>query len=104
MQRCADALSPCLCELLQVAGHDAGEEADRLDAGLGIPVLRHTEKKPAGGAGSLEKHFGCAAACPCLPQALQRPAGALCVQHPVPSLAVQRTIILLHTVRCVDLG
>ena len=39
----------------------AGEEADRLEARLGIPVLRHSEKKPGGGAAALEQHFGCVA-------------------------------------------
>lgn len=36
-----------------------GEEAVRLEAALGIPVLRHKDKKPAGGAAELEAHFGC---------------------------------------------
>lgn len=30
-----------------------------MEAELGIPVLRHSEKKPAGGAQDLEAHFGC---------------------------------------------
>lgn len=37
----------------------AGEVAQKLEAALGIPVLRHTEKKPAGGPSDLERHFGC---------------------------------------------
>lgn len=37
--------------------------AEKLEKDLGIPVLRHTEKKPAGGPEALEKHFGCAFAC-----------------------------------------
>ena len=40
----------------------AGEVAEKLEAALGIPVLRHTEKKPAGGPQDLERHFGCAPA------------------------------------------
>lgn len=38
-----------------------GQVADKLEKVLGIPVLRHTEKKPAGGPEDLEKHFGCPA-------------------------------------------
>lgn len=45
-----------------------GTVAEKLEKELGIPVLRHTEKKPAGSAEDLEKHFGCvtaySAACP----------------------------------------
>jgi phosphatidylglycerophosphatase GEP4 len=36
----------------------AGKEAEALEAALGIPVLRHREKKPAGGSGDMEQHFG----------------------------------------------
>ena len=36
----------------------AGTEARALEQKVGIPVLRHTEKKPAGGSSSLEEHFG----------------------------------------------
>lgn len=36
-----------------------GEEAMKLEAALGIPVLRHRQKKPAGDAEDIEKHFGC---------------------------------------------
>ena len=36
----------------------AGREAYALEQKLGIPVLRHSEKKPAGGARGLEEHFG----------------------------------------------
>lgn len=32
--------------------------AKKLEKDLGVPVLRHTEKKPAGGPEDLEKHFG----------------------------------------------
>lgn len=35
-----------------------GEVATKLESTLGIPVLRHTEKKPAGGHTDLERHFG----------------------------------------------
>lgn len=30
-----------------------------MEGELGIPVLRHSEKKPAGGAADLEAYFGC---------------------------------------------
>lgn len=36
----------------------AGKEAAALEAALGIPVLRHREKKPAGGSEDMEQHFG----------------------------------------------
>eukprot|EP00192_Tetraselmis_astigmatica_P018653 CAMPEP_0117652194 /NCGR_PEP_ID=MMETSP0804-20121206/2496_1 /TAXON_ID=1074897 /ORGANISM="Tetraselmis astigmatica, Strain CCMP880" /LENGTH=224 /DNA_ID=CAMNT_0005458223 /DNA_START=93 /DNA_END=764 /DNA_ORIENTATION=+ len=36
-----------------------GKEAEAIEAALGIPVLRHHEKKPSGGAEDMEKHFGC---------------------------------------------
>lgn len=39
-----------------------GKEARELEAALGVPVLRHREKKPGGGSGELEAHFGCPAA------------------------------------------
>ena len=35
-----------------------GEVAARLEQELGIAVLRHSEKKPAGSAADLEAHFG----------------------------------------------
>ena len=35
-----------------------GTEAAALEAALGIPVMRHREKKPAGGKEDAEKHFG----------------------------------------------
>jgi phosphatidylglycerophosphatase GEP4 len=38
-----------------------GMEAAELEAALGLPVLRHREKKPAGGPEDLEQHFGCKA-------------------------------------------
>eukprot|EP00887_Chlorella_sp_A99_P006848 scaffold2.g6848.t1 len=38
-----------------------GAEAARLEAALGLPVLRHCEKKPAGGPEDMERHFGCPA-------------------------------------------
>lgn len=37
----------------------AGHEANMLEEKLGVPVLRHREKKPAGGPEDLENHFGC---------------------------------------------
>ena len=41
----------------------AGEVAARLEQELGIPVLRHAEKKPAGSAAELEAFFGCVQVC-----------------------------------------
>lgn len=38
-----------------------GKEAEAIEAALGIDVLRHREKKPAGGSADLEKHFGVSA-------------------------------------------
>lgn len=38
-----------------------GTEAAALEAALGVPVLRHREKKPAGGPEDVERHFGCPA-------------------------------------------
>lgn len=35
-----------------------GTEAAALECALGMKVLRHTEKKPAGGPEEIEKHFG----------------------------------------------
>lgn len=35
----------------------AGEEAAFMEKALGIPVVRHITKKPAGDAVDLEKHF-----------------------------------------------
>ncbi len=40
----------------------AGKEAAALEAALGIPVLRHADKKPSGGSAELAAHFGCAPA------------------------------------------
>lgn len=36
----------------------AGKEAEAIEEALGIPVIRHHDKKPAGGAEDIEKHFG----------------------------------------------
>ncbi|KAL4854406.1 putative phosphatidylglycerophosphatase [Chlorella vulgaris] len=38
-----------------------GKEAAVLEAALGIPVLRHREKKPSGGSEDIEQHFECKA-------------------------------------------
>lgn len=38
----------------------SGREAEAVEAALGVPVLRHTQKKPAGTAAEAEAHFGCA--------------------------------------------
>ena len=35
-----------------------GSEAAALEEALGVPVLRHREKKPAGGGEDMEAHFG----------------------------------------------
>lgn len=35
-----------------------GAEAQALEDALGIPVLRHKDKKPGGGPEDVEKHFG----------------------------------------------
>ncbi|GBG66653.1 hypothetical protein CBR_g66789 [Chara braunii] len=43
--------------LIQFDPH--GVEAKAVEDELGVPVLRHEAKKPAGGYESLEKHFGC---------------------------------------------
>lgn len=37
----------------------AGHVAERMEGELGISVLRHSDKKPAGGAADLEAYFGC---------------------------------------------
>lgn len=36
-----------------------GVEAAALESALGLSVLRHKEKKPAGGAEDVERHFNC---------------------------------------------
>ncbi|KAK9867335.1 hypothetical protein WJX84_001695 [Apatococcus fuscideae] len=36
-----------------------GKEAAAVEAALGVPVLRHSEKKPGGSAASLTSYFGC---------------------------------------------
>ena len=38
---------------------DVGEEAASMEKALGIRVVRHITKKPAGDAVDLEKHFRC---------------------------------------------
>ena len=38
-----------------------GEEAAGIERTLGVPVLRHRRKKPAGEPALLEHHFGCGA-------------------------------------------
>lgn len=52
---------------------NVGEEARSLEQKLGIPVLRHSEKKPAGGTASLEDHFGYASICSPFLQRLRHP-------------------------------
>lgn len=51
---------PCIHVAVAVAVC-AGEEAAALEAALGVAVLRHREKKPSGGKGEVEAHFGCGA-------------------------------------------
>ncbi len=41
-----------------LAGCSAGTEAAKLETVLGIQVLRHSTKKPAGDVKDLERHFG----------------------------------------------
>lgn len=36
-----------------------GKEADLIESRLGVAVLRHREKKPAGGCSELEEYFAC---------------------------------------------
>lgn len=38
---------------------DTGQEAAELEAALGVAVMRHEQKKPAGDATEVAKHFGC---------------------------------------------
>ena len=44
----------------------AGEEAAFMEKALGIPVVRHITKKPAGDAVDLENHFRLASVRACL--------------------------------------
>ncbi|KAK9814549.1 hypothetical protein WJX72_007730 [[Myrmecia] bisecta] len=65
LQECSRAFDGRLVLFSNSAGlrqfDPKGEEAKRLEAALSIPVLRHTEKKPAGGTRDMEAHFGCRA-------------------------------------------
>jgi phosphatidylglycerophosphatase GEP4 len=60
------AFGGCVALLSNSAGLEqfdpAGAEAAALEAALGVPVLRHRFKKPAGGGEDLESHFGAPAA------------------------------------------
>jgi Mitochondrial PGP phosphatase len=38
-----------------------GSEADAIERALGVPVLRHADKKPAGGCAEIKERFSCAA-------------------------------------------
>ncbi len=51
--------------------------AARVERELGIPVLRHSEKKPAGSAADLEAFFGCAHMCSRLPTFLSQMLAAI---------------------------
>ncbi|EIE24037.1 HAD-superfamily phosphatase, partial [Coccomyxa subellipsoidea C-169] len=63
LRRCQQAFGGRLVLFSNSAGlaqfDPRGHDADALETALGIPVLRHTEKKPAGEAATLEAHFGC---------------------------------------------
>eukprot|EP00891_Asterochloris_glomerata_P009759 jgi/Astpho2/9759/Aster-03736 len=69
MQQCQEAFSGHLVLLSNSAGLQqfdpdgcsAGTEAAKLETVLGIQVLRHSTKKPAGDVKDLERHFGCSA-------------------------------------------
>ena len=45
------------CFLQKHLAFGAGEEAASMEKALGIRVVRHITKKPAGDAADLEKHF-----------------------------------------------
>ncbi|CAL8462434.1 g1967 [Coccomyxa elongata] len=63
LRRCQQAFNGRLVLFSNSAGlaqfDPQGKQADALEVALGIPVLRHREKKPAGAAADLEAHFGC---------------------------------------------
>jgi phosphatidylglycerophosphatase GEP4 len=65
LEDCKKAFDGRVCLFSNSAGLEQfdpeGRVAAKLEAELGIPVLRHSEKKPAGGPEDLEKHFGCKA-------------------------------------------
>ncbi|XP_028760283.1 uncharacterized protein LOC114718997 [Neltuma alba] len=63
MERCKSAFGPDIAVFSNSAGlheydHD-GSKAKALEEAIGIRVIRHRVKKPAGSADEIEKHFGC---------------------------------------------
>uniref|UniRef100_A0A7S1HRF4 Phosphoglycolate phosphatase n=1 Tax=Phaeocystis cordata TaxID=118079 RepID=A0A7S1HRF4_9EUKA len=61
MKECVEAFEGKVVLLSNSAGllqyDPKGEEADAIEKKLGIPVLRHKKKKPAGEPAALENHF-----------------------------------------------
>ena len=62
LAECRAAFGPSIVLYSNSAGlkqyDPEGNEASALESALGIAVLRHTEKKPAGGPEEIERHFG----------------------------------------------
>ncbi|KAL6570832.1 hypothetical protein OROGR_000382 [Orobanche gracilis] len=51
---------PCLLKTVGLHEYDpAGRKAEALENAIGIKVIRHRVKKPAGTAEEIERHFGC---------------------------------------------
>ena len=82
-----DTLAPCEAAPEHGALRGAGREAEELEAALGIPVLRHGQKKPAGNAAEAEAHFGCALGLPCA-----HSLGCRSMVSPVPCGSVARLL------------
>lgn len=65
MQHCMETFEGNIAVLSNSAGlqefDPKGEEAAAMEKALGIRVVRHITKKPAGDAAALEKHFSCKA-------------------------------------------
>ncbi|PQQ00737.1 uncharacterized protein Pyn_10115 [Prunus yedoensis var. nudiflora] len=65
LQQCKSVFGPDIAVFSNSAGlyeydHD-GSKARELEGAIGIKVIRHKVKKPAGTAEEIEKHFGCKA-------------------------------------------
>ncbi|XP_022750755.1 uncharacterized protein LOC111299677 isoform X2 [Durio zibethinus] len=63
IEQCKDVFGPDIAVFSNSAGlleydHD-GSKATKLEGTIGIKVIRHRVKKPAGTAEEIEKHFGC---------------------------------------------
>ncbi|EOX92995.1 Haloacid dehalogenase superfamily protein isoform 1 [Theobroma cacao] len=63
IEQCKDVFGPDIAVFSNSAGlleydHD-GSKAKKLEGTIGIKVIRHRVKKPAGTAEEIEKHFGC---------------------------------------------